>query len=69
MRELKGPAGVRGALGRGTQGETSRKKKAWFPAWAAVRRPDRFTLLLAAAAALGAGLVFLRLAGYGSGMP
>ena len=29
------------------------------------RRPDRFTLLLAAAAALGAGLVFLRLASYG----
>ena len=34
MRELKGPAGERGARGRGAQGETSRKKKAWFP-----RRP------------------------------
>ena len=32
------------------------------------RRPDRFTLLLAAAAALGAGLVLLRLGSYGPGM-
>ena len=39
-----------------------------FPAWAPDRRPDRFTLLLAAAAALGAGLVFLRLASYGPRM-
>ena len=31
-------------------------------------RPDRFTLFLAAAAALGAGLVFLRQASYGPGM-
>ena len=69
MRELKRPASEREARARGTQGETSRKKKVWFPAWAADRRPDRFTLLLAAAAALGAGLVLLRQAGYGSGMP
>ena len=45
-----------------------RKGKVWFPAWAAGRRPDRFTLLLAAAAALGAGLVLLRQASYGPGM-
>ena len=69
MRELKRPASEREARARGTQGETSRKKKVWFPAWAADRRPDRFTLLLAAAAALGAGLVLLRQAGYGPGMP
>ena len=69
MRELKRPAGERGARARGTQGETTAKKKVWFPAWAADRRPDRFTLLLAAAAALGAGLVFLRLASYGPGIP
>ena len=68
MCELKRPASERGARGRGTQGETSRKKNVWFPAWAAGRRPDRFTLLLAAAAALGAGLVSLRLASYGPGM-
>ena len=48
--------------------ETSRKKKAWFPAWAADRRLDRFTLLLATAAVLGAGLVLLRQASYGPGM-
>ena len=66
MRELKRPASERGPRGRGTQGETSRKKKVWFPAWAAGRRPDRFTLLLLAAlAGLGAGLVLLRQAGYG----
>ena len=41
---------------------------AWFLAWAAGRRPDRFTPLLAAAAALGAGLVLLRLGSYGPGM-
>ena len=41
---------------------------AWFLAWAAGRRPDRFSLLLAAAAALGAGLVLLRLGSYGPGM-
>ena len=35
------------------------------PAWAAGRRPDHFTLLLATAAVLGAGLVLLRLASYG----
>ncbi len=46
----------------------SGKKKGWFPEWAATRRPGRFTLLLAAAAGLGAGLVFLRLASYGPGM-
>ena len=62
MRELKR------ARGRRTQGETSRKKKVRFPAWAAGRRPDRFTLLLATAAALGAGLVLLRLASYGPSM-
>ncbi len=48
--------------------ETSRKIKVWFLAWAADRRLDRFTLLLAAAAALGAGLVLLRQASYGPGM-
>ena len=68
MRELKRPASERGARGRGAQGETARKIKVWFPAWAAARRPDRFTLLLGAAAALGAGLVFLRQASYGPGM-
>ena len=46
----------------------SRKTKVRFPAWAADRRPDRFTLLLAAAAVLGAGLVLLRQASYGPGM-
>ena len=40
----------------------------WLPAWAAGRRPDRFTLLLAAAAVLGAGLVLLRQASYGPSM-
>ena len=56
-------------LVRGAQLQTSRKKKVRFLAWAADRRPDRFTLLLAAAAALGAGLVLLRQASYGPGMP
>ena len=65
MRELKRPASERIALDRGAQGETTPKKTVWFPAWAADRRPDRFTLLLAAAGALGAGLVLLRVAGYG----
>ena len=67
MRELKRPASEPEPGGR--KGETSRTKQVWFPAWAADRRPDRFTLLLAAAAALGAGLVLLRQAGYGPGMP
>ena len=53
---------------RRAAGETSRKKKVWFPAWVADRWPDRFTLLLVAAAALGAGLVLLRQASYGPGM-
>ncbi len=44
------------------------QEKDWFPAWAAGRRPDRFTLLLAAAAALGAGFVLLRQASYGPSM-
>ena len=66
MHEWKRPARERGA--RGPQGETTAKQKAWFPAWAAVRRPDRFTLFLAAAAALGAGLVLLRQARHGPGM-
>ena len=65
MRELKRAASERGTLGRGAQGETSRRQKVRLPAWAADRRPDRFTLLLAAAAASGAGLVLLRVAGYG----
>ena len=65
MRELKRAASERGTLGRGAQGETSRRQKIRLPAWAADRRPDRFALLLAAAAATAAGLVFLRLAGYG----
>ena len=43
-------------------------KKAWFRAVVADRRPDRFTLLLAAAAALGVGLVLLRQASHGPGM-
>ncbi len=67
MRALKRSASAE-PRGRGTQGETSRKKKVWFPAWAADRRPDRFTLLVAVAAALGAGLVLLRQASYGPGM-
>ena len=47
----------------------SRKTKVRFPAWAADRRPDRFTLLLlVAAAVLGAGLVLLRQASYGPRM-
>ena len=53
------------ALDREAQGETSRRKKVRLPAWAVDRRPDRFTLLVAAAAASGAGLVLLRVAGYG----
>ena len=65
MREVKRAASERGTLGRGAQGETSRRKKVRLPAWAADRRPDRFTLLLAAAAASAAGLVLLRVAGYG----
>ena len=68
MREWKRPAIERGARGRGTQGETTAKHKAWFPAWAAARRPDRGSLILAAAAALGAGLVLLRQARYGPEM-
>ena len=68
MRELKRAASERGTLGREAQGETSRRKKVRLPAWAADRRPDRFTLLLAAAAALAAGLVLLRQAAYGPGM-
>ena len=68
MHEWKRPARERGARGRGPQGETTAKKRAWFPAWAADWRPDRFTLLLAAAAALGAGLVFLRQARHGPGI-
>ena len=56
------------ALDREAQGETSRRQKVRLPAWAADRRPDRFTLLLAAAAASGAGLVLLRQAAYGPGM-
>ena len=68
MRELKRAASERGTLGRRAQGETSRRKKVRLPAWAADRRPDRFSLLPAAAAALGAGLVLLRQAAYGPGM-
>ena len=56
MRELKRAASARGNLS---------PEKVRLPAWATDRRPDRFTLLLAAAAALGAGLVFLRQAAYG----
>ena len=44
------------------------QEKVWFPAWAVGRRPDSFTLFLAAAAALGAGLVLLRQASFGPGM-
>ena len=62
MRELKRQASEHPALGRGAQGETSRRKKVRLPAWAADRRPDRFTLLLAASAV---GLVLLRVAAYG----
>ena len=62
MRELKRQASEHLALGRGAQGETSRRKKVRLPAWAADRRPDRFTLLLAASAV---GLVLLRVAAYG----
>ena len=64
MRELKRPPSKRGPGGWGTQGKP-RKKKVWFPARAAGKRPDGFTLLLAAVAALGAGLVLLRQASYG----
>ena len=51
-------------LGRGAQRGSSRKKKSG----SLLGRPDRFTLLLVAAAALGAGLVLLRLASYGPGL-
>ena len=68
MRELKRAASERETLGRRAQGETSRRKKVRLPAWAADRRPDRFTLLLAAAAATAAGLVLLRQAAYGPEM-
>ena len=44
------------------------RRKAWVGALAAGRRPDGFTLLLVAAAVLGAGLVLLRQASYGPGM-
>ena len=43
------------ALDREAQGETSRRQKVRLPAWAADRRPDRFTLLVAAAARGGRG--------------
>ena len=56
MRELKRRASERGARQRETQGGTSRKKKVWFPAWAAGRRPDRFTLLLARGSRAGRGV-------------
>ena len=39
-----------------------------FPAWAADRRPDRFTLLLAALAVLGAVLILARQVTYGVGL-
>ena len=55
-------------LGRGVQGETARKKKVWFPAWTADRRPDRFTLFLAALAVLGAVLILARQVTYGVGL-
>ena len=55
-------------LGREARGETSRKKKVWFPAWATGRRPDRFTLLLAALAVLGAVLILARQVTYGVGL-
>ena len=55
-------------LGRGVQGEPSRKKSVRFPAWAADRRPDRFTLLLAALAVLGAVLILARQVTYGVGL-
>ena len=51
MRELKRAASARGNLS---------PEKVRLPAWATDRRPDRFTLLLAAAAATAAGLVLLR---------
>ncbi len=68
MRELKRPASERGARSRGAQGETARKIKVWFPAWAAAKRPDRFTLLLAALAVLGAVLILARQVTYGVGL-
>ncbi len=55
-------------LGRGVQGEPSRKKSVRFPAWTAGRRPDRFTLLLAALAVLGAVLILARQVTYGVGL-
>ena len=55
-------------LGRGVQGEPSHKKSVRFPAWAADRRPDRFTLLLAALAVLGAVLILARQVTYGVGL-
>ena len=57
-------------LGRRRPGSargTLSQEKSLVPCLAG-RRPDRFTLLLAAAAALGAGLVLLRLASYGPSM-
>ena len=64
---MKRRASERETQRRETQGEP-RKKKVWFPAWTASGRPDRFTLLLAAAVVLGAGLVLLRQASHGPGM-
>ena len=55
-------------FGRGVQGETSRKKSVRFPAWTAGRRPDRFTLLLAALAVLSAVLILARQVTYGVGL-
>ena len=44
------------------------QEKDWFPAWAAGRRPDRFTLLLATLAVLGAVLILARQVTYGVGL-
>ena len=63
MRELK-----RSATSAGGAGGNLSPEKVRLPAWAADRRPDRFTLLLAAAAAPAAGLVLLRQAAYGPEM-
>ena len=60
--------GTNAKRSRGAQGETARKIKVWFPAWAAAKRPDRFTLLLAALAVLGAVLILARQVTYGVGL-
>ena len=62
------PTSERGSRGRGKREEKPVARKIRFPAWAPDRRPDRFTLLLAALAALGTVLILARQVTYGVGL-